>query len=144
MFCRSVYWYVFIFFFLMIRRPPRSTRTDTLFPYTTLFRSHIGEGLRLRHDDRIGTVRPLRGARFDQEAADEGINLHIERGGIEEDLDVAHPAHPLVALRTIGRHREEVRALAPFGILPDLLEQGRCEAHLAGRAARAEIGRAHV
>src|SRR3546814_15587573 len=30
---------VFIFFFLMIRRPPRSTRTDTLFPYTTLFRS---------------------------------------------------------------------------------------------------------
>src|SRR3546814_8163269 len=27
------------FFVLMIRRPPRSTRTDTLFPYTTLFRS---------------------------------------------------------------------------------------------------------
>src|SRR3546814_19391813 len=31
---------VLAFFFLMIRRPPRSTRTDTLFPYTTLFRSH--------------------------------------------------------------------------------------------------------
>src|SRR3546814_13103408 len=30
------------FFFLMIRRPPRSTRTDTLFPYTTLFRSQAG------------------------------------------------------------------------------------------------------
>src|SRR3546814_15869746 len=30
---------LFFFFFLMIRRPPRSTRTDTLFPYTTLFRS---------------------------------------------------------------------------------------------------------
>src|SRR3546814_8058180 len=30
---------VCIFFFLMRRRPPRSTRTDTLFPYTTLFRS---------------------------------------------------------------------------------------------------------
>src|SRR3546814_3457293 len=30
-----------IFFFLMIRRPPRSTRTDTLFPYTTLFRSEV-------------------------------------------------------------------------------------------------------
>src|SRR3546814_2160878 len=29
-----------VLFFLMIRRPPRSTRTDTLFPYTTLFRSH--------------------------------------------------------------------------------------------------------
>src|SRR3546814_9153169 len=33
------------FFFLMIRRPPRSTRTDTLFPYTTLFRSaHFQRG----------------------------------------------------------------------------------------------------
>src|SRR3546814_11899022 len=30
---------VWLFFFLMIRRPPISTRTDTLFPYTTLFRS---------------------------------------------------------------------------------------------------------
>src|SRR3546814_6606867 len=29
----------YLFFLLMIRRPPRSTRTDTLFPYTTLFRS---------------------------------------------------------------------------------------------------------
>src|SRR3546814_14162120 len=34
----DVYFLVY-FFFLMIRRPPRSTRTDTLFPYTTLFRS---------------------------------------------------------------------------------------------------------
>src|SRR3546814_2854845 len=31
--------YLFLFFFVMIRRPPRSTLTDTLFPYTTLFRS---------------------------------------------------------------------------------------------------------
>src|SRR3546814_9485687 len=30
-----------MFFFIMIRRPPRSTRTDTLFPYTTLFRSSV-------------------------------------------------------------------------------------------------------
>src|SRR3546814_18003572 len=30
---------IYCIFFLMIRRPPRSTRTDTLFPYTTLFRS---------------------------------------------------------------------------------------------------------
>src|SRR3546814_20539422 len=30
---------IFMFFFLMVRRPPRSTRTATLFPYTTLFRS---------------------------------------------------------------------------------------------------------
>src|SRR3546814_19789252 len=34
--------YIAFLFFLMIRRPPRSTRTDTLFPYTTLFRSPYG------------------------------------------------------------------------------------------------------
>src|SRR3546814_2826061 len=39
-------------FFLMIRRPPRSTRTDTLFPYTTLFRS-----TRRTHDDSHAAKR---------------------------------------------------------------------------------------
>src|SRR3546814_6451392 len=34
-----------LFCFLMIRRPPRSTRTDTLFPYTTLFRSPVADDL---------------------------------------------------------------------------------------------------
>src|SRR3546814_3398796 len=39
----------FLFVFLMIRRPPRSTRTDTLFPYTTLFRSLLlGESSKRR------------------------------------------------------------------------------------------------
>src|SRR3546814_17205019 len=35
----------YMIFFLMIRLPPRSTRTDTLFPYTTLFRSAPGVNL---------------------------------------------------------------------------------------------------
>src|SRR3546814_1914578 len=39
----------------MIRRPPRSTRTDTLFPYTTLFRS--GVGALLQGGARAGTAR---------------------------------------------------------------------------------------
>src|SRR3546814_5411732 len=42
-------------FFLMLRRPPRSTRTDTLFPYTTLFRSD-----RYRRHDAIGHQRSVR------------------------------------------------------------------------------------
>src|SRR3546814_18618644 len=37
-----------LFFFLMIRRPPRATRTDTLFPYTTLFRSETAHARTLR------------------------------------------------------------------------------------------------
>src|SRR3546814_15892117 len=46
-----------IFFFLMIRRPPRSTRTDTLFPYTTLFRSADERRLRLPYGPQ-GPSRP--------------------------------------------------------------------------------------
>src|SRR3546814_14991253 len=56
--------FLMCFFFLMIRRPPRSTRTDTLFPYTTLFRSKgdvvvdtdeaPGKGM----PDKIPTLKP--------------------------------------------------------------------------------------
>src|SRR3546814_18950629 len=42
------------FFFLMRRRPPRSTRTDTLFPYTTLFRSEM---LTVKSDDVSGRTK---------------------------------------------------------------------------------------
>src|SRR3546814_15741052 len=41
-------------FFLMIRRPPRSTRTDTLFPYTTLFRSDLSAPRPLAMDAEAG------------------------------------------------------------------------------------------
>src|SRR3546814_17695814 len=51
----------FCFFFLIIRLPPRSTRTDTLFPYTTLFRSAVVarrlQGAPLRLDLRQGRQR---------------------------------------------------------------------------------------
>src|SRR3546814_2607177 len=61
----------------MIRRPPRSTRTDTLFPYTTLFRSHRDRiGARRRQGDgialgpvaeqRIGNLDEAAGAVADQ------------------------------------------------------------------------------
>src|SRR3546814_124700 len=44
-----------LFFFLMIRRPPRSTRTDTLFPYTTLFRSRpVQDALEVPGDPAAG------------------------------------------------------------------------------------------
>src|SRR3546814_13636968 len=49
---RYCYLRVVRFFVLMIRRPPRSTRTDTLFPYTTLFRSEGGEAAPDSHDLR--------------------------------------------------------------------------------------------
>src|SRR3546814_12422643 len=50
---------LFSIFFLMQRRPPRSTRTDTLFPYTTLFRSIA----QWQTADRADVVLELRGHR---------------------------------------------------------------------------------
>src|SRR3546814_17202471 len=47
----------------MLRLPPRSTRTDTLFPYTTLFRSLH----QLRHDEREGDAEHQRGDHADQD-----------------------------------------------------------------------------
>src|SRR3546814_21076555 len=47
-----------LFFFLMIRRPPRSTRTDTLFPYTTLFRSQRAAEIGGINALRLGATGP--------------------------------------------------------------------------------------
>src|SRR3546814_1650387 len=50
--CYALFLLFFIcVFFLMIRRPPRSTRTDTLFPYTTLFRSRSRQAVFARASD---------------------------------------------------------------------------------------------
>src|SRR3546814_3386520 len=58
----------FVFFlFLMIRRPPRATRTDTLFPYTTLFRSAGARGEARCAAAASGFRRPDRGAAVDGE-----------------------------------------------------------------------------
>src|SRR2546426_10108983 len=63
---------IFLFFFLMIRRPPRST----LFPYTTLFRSHIFLTLRtseqpvLSHGDKIDVLMPLNQDRSEEHTSE--------------------------------------------------------------------------
>src|SRR3546814_13916600 len=56
-----IYFSFIVFFFLMMRRPPRSTRTDTLFPYTTLFRSYSasGDGAYALHEPAEGLCIPV-------------------------------------------------------------------------------------
>src|SRR3546814_20322317 len=71
-----------IFFFLMIRRPPRSTRTDTLFPYTTLFRSD-----QLRQDDGAGHVGDQ--APPSLEHGELGVGRHDPDVGAHGDLETA-------------------------------------------------------
>src|SRR3546814_3360411 len=64
------YWLSYLFFFLMIRRPPRSTRTDTLFPYTTLFRSlRRFDILDTPHDGRFDRLASLAARIFRTQSA---------------------------------------------------------------------------
>src|SRR3546814_5720001 len=64
-------------YFLMIRRPPRSTRTDTLFPYTTLFRSTSSawerrrQGIGYSHDRSHRSVPNLLSSRIEENRSEE-------------------------------------------------------------------------
>src|SRR3546814_8211436 len=82
----------------MIRRPPRSTRTDTLFPYTTLFRSRylcdaIGKrttssvGYSLIFDTRDNRIRPTKGhsVTLSQDFAGLGGSVKYVRSRIDAD-----------------------------------------------------------
>src|SRR3546814_16683606 len=72
----------------MIRRPPRSTRTDTLFPYTTLFRSHRGS---LADRNERGSV--LKADELGRRVANDRIDLvgGEELLGADEIRDAAWP-----------------------------------------------------
>src|SRR3546814_2063101 len=75
-----------LLFFLMIRRPPRSTRTDTLFPYTTLFRSP-----RKRGDCGVFSIGY--------------INVYL---GLNRYLSVSHmPANSSSSSRPLNQDRSE-------------------------------------
>src|SRR3546814_2616747 len=63
----------------MIRRPPRSTRTDTLFPYTTLFRSATIKGL----DADTGEVKPESTKPTDQLACQIAFAARFDHGTLE-------------------------------------------------------------
>src|SRR3546814_21109249 len=70
----------------MIRRPPRSTRTDTRFPYTTLVRSLRGPGA-------LDAIQRLAVSNLDKSAGSViYTQLCNEDGGIEADLTVTRPA----------------------------------------------------
>src|SRR3546814_18684583 len=67
------------FVFIRILRPPRSTRTDTLFPYSTLFRSLLLEAECL-HRDSLAQSRRLKLAKLGQRAHPADVDLRNPRG----------------------------------------------------------------
>src|SRR3546814_5981299 len=111
-------------FFIMIRRPPRSTRTDTLFPYTTLFRSedrrvlrhgalHLGTDLRGRRaavgiaemveaaEREVGAVLRQWGLR--RAGLDQFLQPMAGRAAENDEVDQAVRAE---AVRAVARHRK--------------------------------------
>src|SRR3546814_16693036 len=86
----------------MIRQPPRSTRTDTLFPYTTLFRSAV-LGARAR---RAGTPAVARAARRVPHVPAGRQRVHLvglPEGRLPPQYRAAH--RPLAAVHAAGRAR---------------------------------------
>src|SRR3546814_11902674 len=118
-------------FFLMRRRPPRSTRTDTLLPYTTLFRS----GVR-----RVNTVS------FD----DDWSRMIDKTGEIvamarEYDVTVTIESCPMLTVKTLAQALDVISAvnLPNFKLLIDtmhIVRSGESE----DIVRLDQIGRAHV
>src|SRR3546814_680194 len=103
-----------LFFFLMFRRPPRSTRTDTLFPDTTLFRSWIDPALeRVRRDPRLLEIlAPLLGGDLKQI-----INqLHWKPPGARAEFGFHQDSR---SRRPRGAYRDLARSYVQTGIAVD-------------------------
>src|SRR3546814_10720706 len=96
----------------MIRRPPRSTRTDTLFPYTTLFRSKIcSKGWindRYRRAQRDRGARDSAPARKNLARADDAAS---DRGMADEERLRLGPRPPFSAARRSEEHTSELQSL---------------------------------
>src|SRR3546814_19752039 len=113
----------------MIRRPPRSTRTDTLFPYTSLFRSEASDAIRedVPREVRAGLAQGLAGF-----AVPARLVAHFSR---EEVKDVA------VFLASARLGEDEWLAILPT-MPPQSRSVLRSRRDLPQRVQ--EIGRAHV
>src|SRR3546814_15786002 len=120
----------------MIRRPPRSTRTDTLFPYTTLFRAAAVVHLLLHLHRRAGELDHL----LVVAAADVGLRrLDIERA-LGDVHAARQDARPRLVDRAVGAGGGDVHLLVAVGGLPPGATGGpacQCgeERHCASRGA---------
>src|SRR3546814_9099460 len=105
----------------MIRRPPRSTLTDTLFPYTTLFRSGAGEQVSVVHAARIERI----GQCADHVLLPDqfGETLGAPLAGEDEVGHGVHSATPRRAIRATARQPGDRR-----GARERTIEIGRAHA----------------
>src|SRR3546814_973052 len=107
-----------LFFFLMIRRPPRSTRTDTLFPYTTLFRSWRGIALCKAEIIRPGEAHALHAL---VDVSQEIIRLGLDRKGIPAIGASHYLCHQRRVADAAGKGADSDRSEEHTSELPSLM-----------------------
>src|SRR3546814_3748096 len=92
----------------MIRRPPRSTRTDTLFPYTTLFRSTVPDSPRplLRRQSHVRTIQ-----RHSEHHRATPVDLFSAAFGAGPGLPAAWPDRRSPARARSEEHTSELQSL---------------------------------
>src|SRR3546814_19560247 len=87
----------------MIRRPPRSTRTDTLFPYTTLFRSEIAQRL----GQRRGRQHHLDAGRGVARRRGNDADVFVDIAGQCHDcVEERVTPHPVRQVNRVDKHRQ--------------------------------------
>src|SRR3546814_20199376 len=92
----------------MIRRPPRSTRTDTLFPFTTLFRSWSGRKIGFTDHELIGFVSSLSRSKNQTQLTAASTSRKVLPG---EDIRALFGS----ALGSIPIRSDQLKDVAPFG-----------------------------
>src|SRR3546814_1938439 len=110
----------------MIRRPPRSTRTDTLFPYTTLFRSLARSGAGTEAQERI----PLRELIGELAADYQERGQDVAVAEVADVADVAVRARPMLLKRALRNLADNAVA---YGV------RARLSVRVEGGAARIAI-----
>src|SRR3546814_9612685 len=97
----------------MIRRPPRSTRTDTLLPYTTLFRSRaeaedLADSVFVEYDELPAVTNVLKALEPDALLIHEdwGDNIYIQRDVEAGDIEAVRKTAPLVVKREYRMNRQ--------------------------------------
>src|SRR3546814_15168275 len=105
----------------MLRRPPRSTRTDTLFPDTTLFRSQVGDPLRCSGKGDFAPVRSLKIAINERNAR---LRTKAIKGARQEgkgliigQFDAVELAVPSVQCRRLGVAGDRKDVVSGKGVL---------------------------
>src|SRR3546814_66180 len=131
--------FTFFVFFLMIRRPPRSTRTDTLFPYTTLFRSRGQASLAAERERQAKALRQALGLEpAEEQALAKGAPAVTAKGWVP--VLFVSSSMPISTLRNYAVQLERVHGVMAFRGVPGGLRKMGPMAKVTAQILRLDPG----